>query len=144
MHGRTELPEGYTAVGRGSDTISSENESGSIQAGVSETAPSDAHPPAPMSNAVLVVLGVLGGIYALWTVGWVIGGLRLQGTADYLIADVMFQGSFWLAVGAAPIWFGATLLLTQRVQTWVRIAWLLVGAALLVPWPFLMVGAVGQ
>lgn len=98
----------------------------------------------PMGNALLITLGVLGGIYALWAIGWIVGGLRLQGAAQYLVADVMFQGSFWLAVLAAPIWFGATLLLTRDSRAWVRIAWLVAGAVMLVPWPFVMIGTVGR
>ena len=41
----------------------------------------------------LVGLGVLGGVYALYAIGWLIGGLRLQGRAQYLVFDVMYQGS---------------------------------------------------
>ena len=97
-----------------------------------------------MGNAGLIALGILGGFYLLFTIGWLIGGFRLQGSADYLVADVMFQGSFWLAVLAPALWFGTAFLLTQRSAAWVRITWLIAGAILLVPWPFIMVGAVGR
>ena len=98
----------------------------------------------PMSSATLITIGVLGGFAALYTVGWIVGGFRLQGSADYLVADVMFQGSFWLAVLAPALWFGTVFLLTRASATWVRIVWLVAGALLLVPWPFIMIGAVGQ
>jgi len=99
---------------------------------------------APMGNATLIAFGVLIGFYALFTLGWILGGLRLQGHAQYLVADVMFQGSFWLAAAAPALWFGTVLLLTRRTKGWIRMLWLIAGAVLLVPWPFVMIGAVGQ
>jgi hypothetical protein len=56
----------------------------------------------------------------------------------------MYQGSLWLAVCAPLLWFATTLLLTQRSPAWVRIVWLVAGVVLLVPWPFIMIGTVGQ
>jgi hypothetical protein len=52
--------------------------------------------------------------------------------------------AFWLALLAPAIWFGVTLLLTRRAAAWQRWAWLIAGALLLVPWPFIMIGAIGQ
>ena len=99
---------------------------------------------APMGNAMLITLGVLAGFYVIFTIGWMIGGLRLQGYAAYLVIDIMFQGSFWLAVLAPALWFSTVFLLTRRSASWVRMLLLVAGAILLVPWPFVMVGAVGQ
>jgi hypothetical protein len=87
---------------------------------------------------------VLGGVYALYAIGWLIGGLRLQGRAQYLVFDVMYQGSLWLAVLAPPLWFATTFLLTRGRRAWVRFAWLAAGVVLLLPWPFVMIGAVGR
>ena len=57
----------------------------------------------------------------------------------------MYQGSFWLAVLAPILWFATVFLLTTRSKPWVRFAWLIAGVALLlVPWPFILIGAVGQ
>jgi hypothetical protein len=146
------LPAGYVAVGRGSESIGAENESAP---GADATEPSQTVDTRPadgvatdgalrMGNAELISLGVLGGVYALFAIGWLIGGLRLQGRAQYLVFDVMFQGSLWLAVLAPVLWFATTLLLTRASRTWVRFAWLAAGVVLLLPWPFVMVGAVGQ
>lgn len=99
---------------------------------------------AHMSNAALVTIGILGGFYLLFTAGWLVGGFRMQGRAQYLVADVMFQGSFWLAVLAPALWFGTVFLLTRHSRPWLRIVWLVAGAILLVPWPFIMVGTVGR
>jgi hypothetical protein len=129
------LPDGYTAVGKGSEQVAS---------GSQADIDADENVPGITSNVMLVALGILGGVYALFTVGWIIGGLRLQGTAQFLVAPVAFQFALWLAVAAPALWFAATFVLTRASAAWVRLAWLVGGAALLVPWPFIMTGAVGQ
>ncbi|MGX1701640.1 DNA polymerase III subunit gamma/tau [Microbacterium sp. NPDC055357] len=126
------LPDGYRAVGAGSDALDTE------EPALIEAAPAQA------GNAALLGLGVLGGIYLLYTIGWVIGGLRLQGRRPFLVTDFMYQGSLWLAVLAPLLWISTTLVLARRSRPWVRFAWLVGGAALLMPWPFIMIGAVGQ
>lgn len=140
------LPEGYTAVGRGSDAVGRSDEAGRAE----ESADVDDAPGTgrverePLGNATLIALGILGGVYLLFAIGWAIGGLRLQGRAAYLVTDIMFQGSFWLAVLSPLLWFATVFLLTAGSRAWVRIVWLVAGAALLLPWPFVMIGAVGQ
>lgn len=129
------LPDGYTAVGRGSDEV------GRIDADGTVTMPGE---PAPLGNVMLVSLGILGGVYALFTIGWVIGGLRLEGTAQFLVSPVGYRFAFWLAVIAPALWFATVYLLTRLSKPWLRLVWLIGGLALLVPWPFVMIGAVGQ
>lgn len=90
-----------------------------------------------------MTLGVLGGIFALYSVGWLIAGIRLREVATFLVSPVAFEVTLWLTVLAPPIWFGTVLLLTRRSRVWLRIVLLVAGAALLVPWPFIMVGAIG-
>jgi hypothetical protein len=139
------LPEGWNAVGKGSEPA--EPEAVEADARTADAPAAEAATPTvaqPMGNATLITIGVLGGFAALYTVGWIVGGFRLQGSAQYLVADVMFQGSFWLAVLAPALWFVTVFLLTRASATWVRIVWLVAGAVLLVPWPFIMIGAVGQ
>lgn len=136
----TVLPDGFTAVGRGSDAVRAAEPEAA--ASIADTEDADDEP--TLSNAALLGIGVLGGIYLLSAIGWIVGGLRLEGTAKYLVASAGYQVSFWLAVAAPVLWFVTTLWLTARSRTWVRFAWLIGGAALLLPWPFLMVGAVGR
>ncbi len=99
--------------------------------------------PAGTGNVALVALGVLGGVYALLTVGWIIGGLRLQAYALFFVAPVAFQVSLWLGVLAPAAWFGTVMLLTRTGRGWARFLLLAAGAVLLLPWPFVMIGAVG-
>ncbi len=129
------LPDGYTAVGKGSAGV------GHLDAEGSVSAPEE---PVQMSNTVLVTLGILAGAYLLFTVGWVIGGLRLQGTAEFLVSPVGYSVAFWLAVAAPTVWFLTVFVLTRASKAWIRVLLLIGGLALLVPWPFILVGAVGR
>lgn len=129
------LPDGFTAVGRGSAEV------GRIEADGTVT---EAAAAPPLSNAMLVTLGILGGIFLLFTIGWIIGGLRLQGTAQFLVSPVGYSVAFWLAVAAPAVWLLTVFLLTRTSKAWVRLVWLIGGLALLVPWPFILVGAIGR
>ncbi|MEV8171353.1 hypothetical protein [Microbacterium sp. NPDC077486] len=99
--------------------------------------------PSGLSNAMLVLVGVVGGVYLLYTVGWIAGGLRLQPLASFLVADFMFLPWFVLAIAAPALWFLATWVLTRGRASWIRAAVLLAGVVLLVPWPFVTVGVIG-
>lgn len=131
------LPEGYTAIGRGSDTVATD-------------APAPER--ASLSNVGLLALGVLGGVYLLFAAGWLVGGLRVQAVSGFLVASngvaspLWTTGNLiavWLAVLAGPIWFAVVLWMTASGRPWLRWVLLVVGAILFVPWPFVMVGAVG-
>jgi hypothetical protein len=138
-----ELPKGYTAVGRGSDAVAAAD--GTDAASISSDSPAREDEPAerePMGNASLITIGVLGGVYALFAIGWIIGGLRLQ--ARLLLDDPMFTVSLWLAVAAPVLWFATVYLLTRGSRPWVRFVWLAAGAILLVPWPFVLLGSVAS
>lgn len=128
------LPDGFNAVGKGSDGVGRIDRDGTV------TTPGQR---APLGNGALVTIGVLAGVYLLYTVGWLIGGLRLQAVALGAIDPWMYRPTFVLAVLAPLIWLGSVLVLTRRSSTWVRLLWLFAGAVLLLPWPFVMVGAVG-
>lgn len=97
-------------------------------------------------NVALVAYGVLAGVYALWTVGWILGSGRVL---DWIVAqpgsvpDPMYLASMVLAILAPAFWFGASLLLTRRKRAWLRFVALGLGALVLVPWPFVTVGVIG-
>ena len=164
-------PPGWRAVGRGSERIAGGDEAADAGdpdaagadardvpgAGALDASPAerrDERPaggreerPASMGNAALVAFGVLAGVYALYTVGWLLGGLRLRDRIEGstgAVADVMFQGALWLGVLAPAIWFLTTAYVTRGGPAWRRFAGLALGVVLLVPWPFVMVGVVGR
>jgi hypothetical protein len=95
---------------------------------------------AQLSSAALVTLGIVGGMYLLYTIGWAIVVARTTVTffpLDSVFLEVCFRIGQFLSIAAAPLWFVSTLLLTQR-RTWrSRLGWLLLGIFVLVPWPFI-------
>lgn len=139
------LPEGWNAVGKGSETVRSTAEPALPSSEtVKEASDPDAATERGLSTAALLSFGVLGGIFLLYAVGWVIGGLRLQPLARFLVADAMYLPWMWLAVLAPALWVVAVLVLTRGRATWIRILALVGGVVLLVPWPFVMIGAFGS
>ena len=86
-------------------------------------------------SAELVLLGVFGGVYLLYTLGWILSVLRVQNAAQDPVSQVMFALGLWLAVLAPALWFGVTFALT-RGRTRARLIWLLVGAVVLLPVAF--------
>ena len=147
------LPEGYTAVGKGSEAVGRTEDAASVEdATRAEAEPvvsdgaadEDDEPAAQMGNGMLIALGIFAGVYLLFSIGWLIGGLRLQTAALFVVSPAAYQPALVLAVAAPLIWFATTLFVTRGRAAWLRIVWLVGGVLLLVPWPFIMVGAVGQ
>lgn len=131
------LPTGWNAVGKGSETVGRIEDDGTVT-------PADIDERPGLSTAMLLVVGVVGGVYLLYTIGWIVGGLRLQPLASFLVADAMFLPWFFLAIAAPALWFLASWVLTRGKATWIRVAVLLAGVVLLVPWPFVTVGVIGS
>jgi hypothetical protein len=96
----------------------------------------DAPAPAVASSAALVGLGILAGVYLLYTIGWFIGVGRIDNPFNDPLAVFMFSLGSWLAMAAPAVWFAATFLLT-RGHTRSRFTWLILGALLLAPLPFI-------
>lgn len=124
------LPDGWNAVGKGSEVV--------------ERVESDGSERASLSTAMLLTVGIVGGIYLLFSIGWVVGGLRLKPLANLIVADAMYVPWFVLAVAAPALWFLAVWVLTRAKAAWIRIGLLLLGVVLLVPWPFVTVGVIGS
>lgn len=131
------LPDGWNAVGRGSEAV------GRVEGDGTVTMP-DEQEATHLSTAMLLTLGVVGGVYLLYSIGWVVGGLRLKPLANLIVADSMYVPWFVLAVAAPALWFLVVWVLTRAKATWIRIGLLLLGVVLLVPWPFVTVGVIGS
>jgi uncharacterized membrane protein YhdT len=89
-----------------------------------------------VSSPMLVVYGVFGGIYLLYTVGWLIAALQPSSATGVSLTDFMQQVSNILTVLAAPAWFIMTLVLTVSRRSRVRVFFLVVGVLVLLPWSF--------
>jgi len=137
-------PESATAPARSTAPSSPETASArGASASTPLTAEGPDDEPPGIGTVTLVMLGIFGGVYLLYTVGWIIGGLGMQAKAMFMLPAPLYLASMWIAVLAPGLWFTATLLLTRGAKDWVRICALIVGAALLVPWPFVVAGGGG-
>lgn len=132
------LPPGWKAVGKGSGDVPDDSDATPRPADSTE----DGN--AGLSNAALMGVGALAGAYLLYTIGWVIGGVRMQDLARLIVADAIYLPWMVLAIAAPTLWFLTTWVLTRGRATWVRILLLVAGLVLLIPWPFVMIGALGS
>ena len=90
---------------------------------------------APLSSAALVGLGILAGVYLLYTIGWFIGVGRIVNPLTDPLAQFMFSLGTWLAVAAPLVWFASSYWLTRGTPR-LRWTWLILGVVLLAPLPF--------
>ncbi len=118
-------PEGWTVAGPAS----------AVEA--QEAAEAAAAAAAPASSFALIALGVFGGVYLLYTIGWFIGIARIDNPLSDAVGQFMFSLGLWLAVAAPAAWFGATFWLT-RTRPRARLGLLLLGVVLLAPLPFII------
>ncbi|RZT58118.1 hypothetical protein EV140_2358 [Microcella alkaliphila] len=96
-------------------------------------------------SALLVATSVFGGIYIMYVVGWLIGGLRLSQSIFQSLSDSgagvlelnAYRFAEFLAIIATPLWFIAVVVLTAGSATR-RLGWLAIGLLILAPWPFLI------
>ncbi|MFC9920111.1 hypothetical protein [Agromyces binzhouensis] len=96
----------------------------------------DGTPAGPqIGSAELVLLGVFGGVFLLYTLGWILTVLRVTNTATDPVGQFMFALGLALAVIAPAMWFAVAFALT-RGQVPLRFTWLAVGAVVLLPVPF--------
>jgi len=96
----------------------------------------------PLGSGALIGTGVFGGVYLLYTVAWLVSAsvLTITGTG---VVGILSEVMRVLAITAPAVWFAATLWLGQHSRTRTRFTWLLVGALVLIPWPFIMTRSFG-
>jgi hypothetical protein len=102
---------------------------------------SNVEPREQMGSVALVVHGILGGIYLLYVIGWLIAAQRDSAAPADIIGSAMYSVGLWFAVLAPALWFGTVLWLTKgATSSRTRLIWLGVGVIVLVPIPFLVGG----
>ena len=92
--------------------------------------------PAGLSSAALIGFGIFAGIYLLFSVAWLITALRNPTQIADALGNAMFQFGLWLSVAAPAIWLGAVLYLGKDKKVSTRLLYLLLGVAILIPWPY--------
>lgn len=91
-----------------------------------------------LNPVMLVVFGILAGIYLLYATGWVLVGLTGRVPVQGAFFGIMYQVGEALAVASPFFWAGAVWLRVKR-PAW-RMLWLLIGVLVLAPWPFIFGG----
>ena len=103
---------------------------------VVELPPEDAAP--RTSSLLLVVYGVLAGVYLLYTFGWITSVVRTTLPVYDLLSGIMYQFGQFLAIASPVLWFAAAVLLTRDRKPVVRLLWVVIGLVVVAPWPFLL------
>ncbi|MFC5928648.1 DNA polymerase III subunit gamma/tau [Cryobacterium melibiosiphilum] len=106
------------------------------------TGPQAAQVASAGASATLVIMGILAGVYLLYTIGWFIGVNRITNPIADPVSEFMFSLGAWLAVAAPIVWFGVTYWLTAS-RPRIRLLWLLLGVVLLAPVPFIFGSGAG-
>ena len=85
------------------------------------------------------VLAIFGGLYAVWSLAWVLGVVALPSQpASSLLDAVMYQFGEFLAIIATPLWGGAVWWLTEGSARRIRVFWMTLGLVVLVPLPLIL------
>jgi hypothetical protein len=94
-----------------------------------------------MSSGALVLLGVIGGVYLLFTFVWFswanaasVANASVASTSGSL-GGVLQQIVFWVAPFAPALWFISVLVLCRGKKVWRMSLWLGLGLVVLVPLP---------
>lgn len=99
-----------------------------------------------ISNLQLVLFGVFGGLYLLYTAGWFFiaqyfaAANALAASTSGIVGGVLQQALFWASAVAPALWFVASILLARHRKSWFLPVALLLGATVLLPLPLFVVG----
>jgi hypothetical protein len=94
---------------------------------------------AAVSSNNPVILGVFGGLYAVWSVAWVLGVVASPPQQASSVVDaVMFQFGEFLGMVASPLWFGVVWWLSSESSRLARGALLIAGLVILFPFPLVL------
>ena len=94
-----------------------------------------------ISSGEGIALGVLGGIYLLFSAAWIVTALGNPVLIEDPVGSFMFVFGLWLAALAPATWFTAVLAFGRNRSFFWRFAMLALGAAVVIPWPYLIRGA---
>lgn len=96
---------------------------------------------AQLSSGALVLLGLIGGVYLLFTFVW-FSWANAASAANAAVVEtsgslggVLQQIVFWVAPFAPALWFFSVLVLCRGARMWRMVVWLVVGLIVLVPLP---------
>lgn len=141
---------GWTVSGGGHEAVQHEREartSAPVATSVSSSPLDDANAQrSEMTNLQLVLFGVFGGLYLLYSIGWFFiaqyfaAANSLAAASSGIIGGVFQQVLFWSSAAAPALWFVASVLLARGRRAWFLPVAFLVGIVVLLPLPLFVVG----
>lgn len=114
----------------------------------SEPADGLATPHRETSNVAMVLFGVFGGMYLLYTAGWFLIAQYFASANDVaastsgIVGGVAQIAIYWAAALAPAGWFTVVFLLSRGRKSWFLPVWLMVGLVVLLPLPLFTTGGV--
>lgn len=99
-----------------------------------------------ISNMQLVLFGVFGGLYLLYTVGWFFvaqffaSANSVAASSSGIVGGILQQVLFWSAALAPVLWFFASIMLARGRRPWFLPTAFLLGVIVLLPLPLFVVG----
>lgn len=87
---------------------------------------------------LLVVMGILAGVYLLYAIGWGIHAFTTSVPVSGVFFGIMYQLGEAFSIASPFLWAGAVWLLVKK-PVW-RLLWLFIGVLVLAPWPFILGG----
>lgn len=117
-----------------------------VSSRVEPVAAREAGEPVPLSDparsvtgsALLILYGAVAGVYALYTLGWVLAALADTTPSMSVFAQLMNEFGLFCAIAAPALWVLTVFVLTKRTAA--RVLGLVLGMLTLVPWPFVLGG----
>ena len=100
-------------------------------------------PEAPETSGALVGFGVFGGLYLLYTVAWLLTASTSYVSGVDTVLTIFVEVLRFLAIVAPALWFTVVLWAGRGSRTRSRLLWMLLGAVVLFPWPFLLTRSFG-
>ena len=85
---------------------------------------------------LLVVMGILAGVYLLYAIGWGVHAFTTPARAVGIFPVIMYQLGEFFSIASPFLWAAAVWLLTKK-PGW-RLLWLFVGVLVLAPWPLVL------
>ena len=86
-----------------------------------------------------LLLAIFGGLYAVWTIAWVLAIVAAPTQqASSLLDAIMYQFGEFLAIVAAPLWFGIVWWLSTGAGTRARLTSLVAGLVVVFPLPLVL------
>ena len=100
-------------------------------------------PEAPETSGALIGFGVVGGLYLLYTVAWLLTASTSYVSDVDTVLTVFVEVLRFLSIVAPALWFTVVLWAGRGQRTRSRLLWMLLGALVLFPWPFVMTRSFG-